>query len=310
MNPSSPPAPEIAQPSPQPTSVEQTPSSQPLSVAANSPSPAQAAPTATPLSDRERIYQQYYGNPQDPAPVPSLEPAAQAGLPEPVADGLPIPPAPAAPDYNALIQSLQQQVEELKRVQSPAPQQQAPPPVVPAADLPADFLAAIASGDPAKAKEALIRELAPQITQAAVLQAMETQRVNSAVTEFVTDLRSKNADIVPFEKYVTIEAQEELQALQAAGKITNNDQYIEAYKQSVNKAVLSIRKQLQLTRAAGKEEGLTTQRTVLAAQPLPPNAIDPNRGSSPQAAPPLTSEEANRSYLEQRMKRSLSNRGL
>lgn len=284
--PLTPSAPEIA-----PVSSEPTP--------APTPSPVAATP---PLSEREQIYQKYYGSPE-PEVVTPPTPEVVPPTPEPVVASDP-PPAPALTgneELFAAIAALKDQVAAL------TPKAPAPTPEVPVVND-TDWMAAMASGNKDLAEQILKSRMAPEIAQHTVTQVLETIRVQNEINTFITDLRGKNADIIDAEEWITYKAQQGLQKLRDAGSIQNNDDYIKHYKDEVNKAVASVRTTLQRSRAAGKEEGFTRTKEVLSSTPLSPSAIDPNRGNlAPPAQPAFETAE---DYFAKRKARTAANLGL
>ena len=283
---------------PAPPSPESAPQ-----VSPQTPAPvAPAAPVSVQTSDRAAIYQQYYGSQEPPAPAPA---APVAPEPPPVAAPAPPPTfSEPAPDIAAQVATLvEQKLAEALQKFAPTPA----PPVPPAEPPNDDWVSLLAQGKREEAEKILGRKLTAESEQRATTQALEMFRVEQDISNYLTDLRGKNPDLAPLEELVSVRAQRTLEAVQAAGKIKSNADFVSQYKAAVNSAVDDARKLVQQIRAAGNTAAMTLKTEVLSAQTLPPNAIEQNRGPAPPVvAQPQSLEE----YMAARKALGLRGRGL
>lgn len=263
-----------------------------VQVAESTPAAVPAAESLTPqASERAAVYERIYG-----APV------AEPAVAEPVAV-TPAPTSDAPPDYKTMFEQLANEVAGLRQALTP------PPAEVPA-ELPADWFALLQAGKRTEAENAMKSMVAKgasqEIVQQAVSQALETIRVQETVNSINNDLRVQNPDLVPFERWIALDAELRFNAIR--GGIKSSDDYVKAYTKVVNEATGEVRKQLQLARAAGANEARTIQKEVIASSTLAPNSI-----ISVRETPPVQDETPDvsaQSYLTQRMQRNSGLRGL
>lgn len=233
---------------------------------------------------REALYAKLYGQ----------EPPAE----KPVAT----PPAAAAePDYKALFTQLAQEVAGLKQAITKPPETVEPP-------KPAeDWFALLQAGKRTEAEQTLkdyvANGAAKQIEQSVLVRAVELARTERDIEDFNRSVRAANPDLLDVEDLVSLKAQAKLAPLEPTFKSPKD--YSDAYKRVVNEAVEDIRKLLQRTRAAAKNEAMTTRREVLASTTMNPNDIGRREqtadGSQPPQAEPDTSPQ---SYIEMRKAQS------
>lgn len=204
------------------------------------------------------------------------------------------------------VQQLKQQITEVKQNPPPAPTQ----------DLTArektTFVELLRNGDFEAAEELLATKAAKRMEsklteQMEALQSKmsERQKIDKQIESFVSDLRRENPEIVPLEELITVKAQAKIQA--AEGRIKSSEDFIREYKKAVQESVEDAKKLIQSYRGAGKEEAMTTKRTVLSASPISPNGVTSNGEASQVATSPDVSAE---SYVARRQQWKLAKQGL
>jgi hypothetical protein len=221
------------------TPVQQpTPAPQPT----NEPTPQQV--------NRQQVYEKYYSTQPPQVEQPANEPAAQPA-PEPA----PVAPAPSPADER--LAALQQQIEQMNL----AIQQALPKPPPPPAPQPADkdWIKALAEGrlqDADTAMRALIKEATEAqistVKPQTVEEAVGLYRIEQELTNFANDIRSKNPELAPFERYISSAMSAKLENLSNSGEIKDPISYAAAYKRVLAEEVDEARKLLQSMRAAGK----------------------------------------------------------
>jgi hypothetical protein len=263
------------------------------------------APTpAPPVTERERIYQQYYAAPVEATPETPVTPETP-----------PTPTAPAAPDPAAQVSALEAKIRELEaRIQTPTPVRPAEPPPTPVAVDPASrtrWVQLLAEGKFEEATELLEEQVArraqSQTQPAAVAQAVESVRMEAEISRFVDQVKTQNPDVVEFEPYIASVVQAKLNQAVADKQITDAASYVDAFKKAVNAEVDNARKLFQKLRASGKEEAGVIRQEVLAATPVTPSQTQRGEpvGQAKPAAPMTTAD-----YLADRRARELRMKGL
>lgn len=263
----------------------------------------ESTPSGTPQEQvRAQVYNDYSKLYQTPAPAET----------EPV---VPQPETPAAPAFDAqavfqqqqeIINELRSQVEALK----PKPVEQPTQPQAASKAAMEEWVNLLAAGDFDKAEEFLIEKLGPKLQQRMqpqiVQQSVEATNAEREITQFVSSFESENADLMPMKDYVVLGAERRLNQAQNEGKIKSTADFVREYKLAVTEEANTLRKQFQLTRAAGKQEALTTHREVLSATTLEPNSIPQQQG---QPKGPVTPSNP-LDYIAQRRERMAGFQGL
>lgn len=265
-------------------------------VAESTPAPpAESQPVESQQStDRAALYSKYY----ESAPA-SVSPVAEAPPAPPITV-----PAETTPDYKVMFEQLANEVSAMRQALTPPPP--APPVVVEE-----DWFALLQQGKRSEAENALksmvTKGAQQEITQQAVSQALETIRVQETVNGINNDLRVQNPDLVPFERWIALDA--ELRFNQIRGSIKSSDDYVKAYTKVVNEATGEVRKQLQLARAAGANEARTIHKEVLNSSTLAPNQIISTR-EAPQQSQEEVPDISATNYLASRLQDNSRLRGL
>lgn len=271
------------------------------------PAVVESTPTGTQQEqDRAAIYSKLYATP---------EPAVQEAVTEPEVPVAETPSTPVVetPDYNtlfanqqAIIENLQAQITQLQPKPTPAP---AVDPTASKAVM-EEWVGFMAAGDYVKAEEFLLEKLGPKLQQRMqpqiVQQSVEATNAERDITNFVSSFEETNADLMPFKDYVVLGAERRLNIAQNEGKIKSTADFVREYKLAVTEEANTLRKQFQLSRAAGKQEALTTHREVLSATTLEPNGI------TQQPAQPKSGAVASSplDYIAQRRERMAGYQGM
>lgn len=171
-----------------------------------------------------------------------------------------------------------------------------------------DWLKLLADGKKTEGELALAKVLGPQIQQQAVQQALALMQAEREVTEFSTQIRAANADVLPMESYIAQAAQARIHAAQTAGVIKSPADYVTVYKQAVTAEIENARKLVQTFRGAGKNEAITRQAEVIASPTIRPNAVNMER-DAPTKPGELPVEDAS-SYFAKRKALEAKGRGL
>lgn len=264
----------------------------------------ESTPTGTQQEqDRAAIYSKLYTTPEVAA-APAAEPEPQT---------VATPEAPTVPDYSTLIanqqtiiENLQAQITQLQPKPAPAP---TPDPSASKAVM-EEWMGFMANGDYVAAEEFLLDKLGPKLQQRMqpqiVQQSVEATNAERDITNFVSSFEDANADLMPFKDYVVLGAERRLNIAQNEGKIKSTADFVREYKLAVTEEANTLRKQFQLSRAAGKEEALTTRREVLSATTLEPNGITQQQGQ-PKAGAVASSPL---DYIQQRRERMAGYQGM
>jgi hypothetical protein len=282
---------------------EPTPATPETSVASPAASAAPQVVEPTPqTASREALYSKYYES------QPGSAPPAEVNAPSAVADA---PVAAAPPDYQAAFLQLQNELTAIKQALIPA----TPLPVAQPAPG-SDWFELLQAGKRTEAEAAMRTFVASgvkaEITQNAVLQALETMRIQDTVNGINNDLRVQNPDLVPLEEYVAMDAKRTFDSLPPQLQPKTAEEYIKVYTRVVSDSAGKVRKQFQLARAAGKADAMTISREVVNASTLTPNSVTSPRAAvegqqTPQDQAPDNSPE---SYFAMRARANAGARGL
>jgi hypothetical protein len=295
----------------------------PTAAPETSPTPAQptpaapvvpatpATPTPTPAeTDRAALYRRYYDTQVATQPVAPAVPAVDPAAPVEPAPTAPVEPAPAAADPIAeRLAAIDAMLAKLAQVPTVAQPPAAEPPVAQPAPTPGndDWLALLQQGKIAEAETVMANKFSAKAKEEAITQALDLFRVETQITDFLTNLRGENQDLLPLEGLIAVNAQRMLEAASTAGRIRSTADYVEQYKAAVNAATAEARKLYQQIRAAGKDEALTSKREVLASSTIPPSPVaDRGTPATPAEPQPHTASD----YLAERQARSARQRGM
>lgn len=260
----------------------------PESTAVTTQAPAaDNAQTLTPQQEsREAVYARLYGN-QEGQQLQQVPQGTQA---------------PQEVDYKALVAHQAEQIAALLAATKPA---EPPQPAAPKED----WFSLLQQGKRTEAEEAF-KSLIAQGAEAKIIektmqQALEVTRMERAIEDYNNYVRANNSDMLDVEDLVSLKAEREFAAIQASGKIKTSTDYVNAYKDSVNKAIDSMRTVLRRTRAAAKNEAMTTRRDVLASTVMNPNDIQRREDQGQAANQPANEPDiSGESYLEMRRQNS------
>ncbi len=234
------------------------------------PAAVASEPTQTPREAVIAKYEQMYGGePQQTQLAPVIQ-AVETPPATPIAE----PIAPAVPDVNAALAALMTQVTEMRQ-QLHAAQNPPPPPPNPADQE--SWLKLLADGKQSEGEKALAAVLGPQIQQQAVQQALSLMQAERDVNEFTSQIKAQNPDLLAFESYITLGAQNRIAAAQAAKAINSPADYVTVYKDAVKAEIENARKLSQTLRGAGKTEAQARVSEVLASPVLQPTPVNTNR---------------------------------
>ena len=256
---------------------------------------------SSPETNREALYQQYYGTPTGdtppadatPTPVESAAPA------EPVEAPVTPPVATLPPEAYQFMQQMTAELAELRAKLTPTA-----PTVTAAPESEPSWVALLREGRVKEAEDALAASVAAknqnQLVQQALQQTREVMRAEADVDNFTTGLRTANPELVPMEGWIASEAQKIMFNARQQGLIKTTDDAVRTYKSAVTEAVTSARKLYLAIRGDGKQEAQIRSREVLSSRPVPPQQTDTSRpqvnGVDAQEAPVETAS----SYIENR----------
>ncbi len=272
------------------TSVEQTPA---------------AVVTETPQTPRDAViakYEQMYGTPAEPS-----APATVAA--EPVAPVVETPEATPQPDLASVLTLLTSKITEMDQrlaaAQNPAPQ---PTAAVGEQD---SWLKLLAEGKQSEGEKALANVLGPQIQQQAVQQALALMQAEREVNDFTTKIKADNPDLMAFESYITLGAQQRIALGQAAGTIKSPADYVNVYKDAVKAEIENARKLSQSLRGAGATQAATRIAEVVASPVLQPSAVNTNREqAAPRQEAEKSPEQITQDYFAERKQRQAKMAGM
>lgn len=289
---------------PQTTEVTQVPTAIDPAVA----SPGPAASTGTPQQqDRAAIYERFYANQAPPAQAPAPAPEATPS-PAPVEPTVPAEPTPTAPTAPSTQdpEQLRNIVNEVLRSLMPAPKAPEPTaPVAPAVPVdPSAWVAQLTSGDFKGATETLEAQilarvqaqLAPQLQQQTMTEAVENFKAETALNEFVSSIRAANADIIKLEPLIAPKIQLQMQEwIQSQNGKVAPLAYVEQYKTVATKEINEARSLIQQFRAAGAGSQQQVKQEVLSSTTLAPTPIQ-----APQVPTGQPNLQSVTDYLTQR----------
>ena len=258
-----------------------------------------AEPTAQTVN-REDVYKRYYeqNNPS------ATETVVAAPVTETVVSTSTT--AAAEPPIDQRLSELEQRitlnVERLLKAASPVPVAT----TTSTEAAPTNWLDYIRQGKFDEGEKVLAQSVAKQIEASLTTRTLEAVRVENELTSFLTDLRTKNQDLVDLEDLIGLNAKRTLDTAMTEGKVKTPEDYITQYKAAVTTAVDEARKIVQKFRAAGHTEALTTKTQVLSATTIPPNNVDANRAPTTPAGPEI---ETGESYLQKRIAAQMARKG-
>lgn len=265
-----------------PENNEQTPATPEV---VNTPQQTVEAPNA---ANRQEVYERIYGSAAPQASAPQQA----APAPQPQQNQVVV-------DANAL-QALVAEVQALKaHVAAPPQQAVAVEPPKP------DWFNLLQDGKRTEAEATLIDKVATgasdKITQEAVRQAFEVMQANQDINNYNTQVKIDNPDLLDVENLVVLQAEQYFRSGQAAGRIKSTKDFTDLYKESVSKAVDSIRTTLQRTRAVAKAEERVVRQQVLNSYTVPPNKIVlDERSNQPSGQQAETLDTSLESYMAAR----------
>ena len=263
--------------------------------------------------NRQALYEQYYGpSTGSAAPVtevtaPVVETTAPV-VPDP-ATSAPVT-TPVSPEVLQLLQTMQQELVALRNErQTPATST-----ATTSTEYEPAWIPLLRDGKIKEAEEAMaafvIQRGQGQIVQAAVTQAREIARAETAVERHVTAVRSANPDLVPLESWIASEAAARMQRAQASGQVKSTDDAIRIYTSSVDEAVASARKLYLTLRGEGQQQAMTRNREVITSQPIPPQQVDTSRPQVTGGQPTEPKVETPQEYLAKREAAQARQKGL
>jgi hypothetical protein len=131
------------------------------------------------------------------------------------------------------------------------------------------------------------------------------------VNDFTSKIKAENPDLMAFESYITLGAQNRIAAAQAANAVKNPADYVTVYKAAVKAEIENARKLTQSLRGAGAQQAQTRQAEVLAAPVLQPNAVTQNREqAAPREPAEKTPEQITQDYFAERKQRQVRLAGM
>lgn len=241
----------------------------------------QAQPQVVPAGQEQRAeiikkYENLYGQqPQQEQQQQVVQPVVQQ----------PVEPVIQQPDQTAILQQLATELAAVKQQLAAQPQQQQVT-VSTATQEDADWLAKLAAGDKSEGERLLAQRvkalIGENLQSNAVQQAVALVTAQNQVNEFILDVRSKNADVMPMEQYITVAAAQRIQAAQETGKIKSPADYVTVYKEAVNAEIENARKLILSLRGEGRSQATTRQAEVVAVPAIQPQAVDTQRGVQQQ----------------------------
>lgn len=211
------------------------------------------------------------------------------------------------PEVMTTLQTLTQEVQNLK-AQKPQAQQVEPSKLA--------WVEKIRQGDFDGAQQSLldgvVQSIQPklqEVRQQAYTDALNAAQVNSEVALYLQDIRAKNPDILPFEKYLNGPVTERIQLAQQARRINSPSDFLREYKAAVADEVVNLRNLSLQFRAAGKDEALTRTSDVSRSTTLNPQQVQSTQQMQ-SADTQNTQGESTDDYFTRRAAESARRRGL
>jgi hypothetical protein len=250
--------------------------------------------------NRQALYEQYYGSTGGTQTTQETAPPAESTAQVEQVEASVVPPAATLPpEIMQLMQQMSAELAEVKAKLTPAA-----PTVNTEAEPEPGWIKLLREGRVSEAEDALADAVArknqQKLVEDSTNQTREIMRAENEIDRFTTELRTANADLVPLEKLIAVDAQERMAAARAAGQIKTTDDAIRIYKTSVTEAVASARKLYQRVRGDGKEEAQVRQREVLSSRPITPQQPDLSRSQNSETTPQEPPTESPQEYLEKR----------
>jgi hypothetical protein len=117
-------------------------------------------------------------------------------------------------------------------------------------------------------------QLAPQLQQQTLTEAVENFKAETALNEFVNNIRTANADIIKLEPLIAPKIQLQMQEwVQSQPEKVAPLAYVEHYKTVATKEINEARSLIQQFRAAGAGSQQTVKQEVLSSTTLTPTPI-------------------------------------
>ena len=163
-----------------------------------------------------------------------------------------------------------------------------------------------------RTKEAIMAELAPQLSQSTTQEAVERIQAQNELTNFFDKVKTDNPDLTPMEDWIAAESQKRI-AVALHAKAAKNEKVtpadlVKVTKEAVTESVGHVRKAYLSIRGSGKEEGLTIKKTVVATSPLTPNAVTERLVEKPKDDGEYKGETT-LDYISRRQQAGVSGRG-
>jgi len=173
-----------------------------------------------------------------------------------------------------------------------------------------EFLDLYARGDKEGARQALIREMAPQIkadlTRSISQDVIRTQRAETEIREYGNRLRNENPELVPFERAISLEAQDMVRTAVKQEIIKTVEEYVSASKQALKLTVDAYKKRALALKGEGVTQAQTRQTQVVSQSAVKPGQTQTQSSDSQSQEPDVSAT----SYLQRRRELNRAGRGM
>lgn len=173
-----------------------------------------------------------------------------------------------------------------------------------------EFLDLYARGDKEGARQALIREMAPQIkadlTRSISQDVIRTQRAETEIREYGNRLRSENPELVPFERAISLEAQDMVRQAVRQEIVKTVEEYVSASKQALKLTVDAYKKRALALKGEGVTQAQTRQTQVVSSSAVSPGQTQKMSSDGQSQEPDVSAK----SYLERRRELNRAGRGI
>lgn len=173
-----------------------------------------------------------------------------------------------------------------------------------------EFLDLYARGDKEGARQALIKEMAPQIkadlTRSISQDVIRTQRAETEIREYGNRLRTENPELVPFERAISLEAQDMVRQAVRQEIVKTVEEYVSASKQALKLTVDAYKKRTLALRGEGVTQAQTRQTQVVSSGAVSPGQTQKVSSDGQSQEPDVSAK----SYLERRREINRAGRGI
>jgi hypothetical protein len=152
--------------------------------------------------------------------------------------------------------------------------------------------------------------MAPQIkadlTRTISQDVIRTQRAETEIREYGNRLRTENPELVPFERSISLEAQDMVRQAVQQELVRTVEEYVSASKQALKLTVDAFKKRALALKGEGVTQAQTRQTQVVSSSAVKPGQTQIQSSADQSQEPDVSAK----SYLERRRELNRAGRGI